>query len=258
MDRYTPGESIEHYFTTRGDDGPKDPTAIPIPVIVFLNGNPVSAPAGLFVNSLGAGLHRLAIETIDDPVFVVGDIWGIVAGNTDVDGNSILGETIYQFRMANPPVSLVDIASLFTPVMALLNKIYNKVAKIGTAAWMSFSGKRLGPFMITLGDSFNETTGQKITFSFSGVNDISSATVTGQLRYKNGEKIADLTGEIVTSSPSPGDIQEAAVFINHDDFDPATWLPSREGREHEILCKIVYDASNIATVGRADVVLERG
>lgn len=139
----------------------------------------------------------------------------------------------------------------------LLQKIWAKVSSIGVSAWKSLTGKFLGPFEVTIGDTMSSETGYRILFAFVGFNDISAATIKGQLRYKNGEKIADLTGEMKTASADPAVTQEAYVNITAADYTDA-WLPSREGREHEVLCQIEYSPGVVVTPGRADVVLLRG
>lgn len=151
----------------------------------------------------------------------------------------------------------MNAAGVYRKILDGLSWIKNKVAAIGVASWWSLSGKPKGPFRVRIGDAFNATTGNRIKFSFVGWQSIAGKTISGELRYKNGETIATLAGSVLTSSADPTDVQEATVDIDPDTYNDL-WLPSREGREHEMLCKVDYGGGNLSTVGETDVVLLRG
>jgi hypothetical protein len=171
----------------------------------------------------------------------------------NVDVLSMIGGDVFVGRVGwfQPRVRTID------AVYAILQKIWNKVAQIGVAAWANFSARGIGPLKITIGDAYNATTGNRIVFSFVGLNSIENKTITGQLRKKNGDKIADLAGSVKTFSADPADTQEAYVDINFANYSDL-WTPSRETSEHELLCQVEYGANNRQTPGRADVVLLRG
>jgi hypothetical protein len=257
-DMYVVGTSVVKEFNTLNKDGAADFDDLGgpgSPVIgIDRDGVPIDPTVVANVASisnLGVGRQRIVISTgaPHQADFTSGSIYTVYIVSGTIGGEDAAEDKIFDFRLGN--------ASSETSIYNLVQKIWNKVAAIGVASFMSLTARRVGPTEVTIGDTFDATTGQRFKFLFVGYTSIEGMTITGQLRYKNGDKISDLSGAIGTFSANAGDTQEAFIDILPTDYNDG-WTPSREGVEHEMLCQVDYGGGKIATVGRAGIVLLRG
>jgi len=146
-------------------------------------------------------------------------------------------------------------ASLGGSVSAMLDKIWAKVARIGTIFTSNVPSQ--SESVVTQGDDYDSDTGQYVAgFRFKGAPSIENTIVVYEIWYKNAGLVDTLAGEVVEFTTDPGEDQEIRGIASND--ESSLWPSSDISKDMEVLGRVVYASGSIRTVGRAKLDVLRG
>lgn len=205
------GDHFYHYFTTRGTSGPEAATGL---VLSWTkDGAAVTPSGGVTLTHIANGRYLLDVDTSVDPTTFTDDSdYGVWVSAGTVDGVSIIGEVVHQFRLEAPTLGNELAETISDLVISAIRGV-----RVYLSSPLSQSGRKLE---IIVGDAYDDDNGNPISFTFSGAPDVTGKVCTLGIGYAGEAAIVTAVGTIVTSGLGDQTVKFELTQLQTLDLNP--------------------------------------